>query len=118
MGSDAETGLERLTPQTLAILRVLRTDRARDWYGFDLAAAAGIRTGTVYAVLARLERLGWLESWWEEVHSRAGRPRRRFYRLTEEGTRGATDALERADARVSRAPNAQVLRPQLGGASS
>ena len=47
--------------------------------------------------LARLERLGWVESRWEDVDpSEAGRPVRRYYRLTTDGVELARDGLARA----------------------
>lgn len=41
----------------------------------------GLKTGTVYPILERLEGLGWLNSEWEITQDRNG-PRRRTYRLT------------------------------------
>jgi len=65
------------------------------WYGLELGAAAGLKSGTIYPLLARLEKAGWLESEWEDVDpSVVGRPRRRLYRLTGHGLKMATDAAE------------------------
>ena len=51
---------------------------------------AGLPSGTIHPILGRLERLGWVESRWEDIDpSQAGRPARRYYRLT-------TDGIERA----------------------
>ncbi|HEU5063586.1 MAG TPA: PadR family transcriptional regulator [Solirubrobacterales bacterium] len=86
----------RLSPQTLALLNVL-LEQPADWkYGLELIEALGIKGGTVYPTLARLQRFGWLESHREDASpSELGRPRRRLYRLTGEGQRQAEDALER-----------------------
>lgn len=86
----------RLSPQTLALLNVL-LEQPSDWrYGLELIEALGIKGGTVYPILARLQRFGWLEMRAEEVNpSEVGRPRRRLYRLSGEGQRQAEDALER-----------------------
>jgi DNA-binding PadR family transcriptional regulator len=48
-------------------------------------------------ILARLEGVGWVTSTWEDpaVHETAGRPRRRFYRITTDGAEQARDALAR-----------------------
>jgi hypothetical protein len=35
--------------------------------GLEICAAAGLASGTVHPILARLERLGWLESRWEDI---------------------------------------------------
>jgi DNA-binding PadR family transcriptional regulator len=45
-------------------------------------------------MLARLEAAGWLSSEWEAIDPReAGRPRRRFYRLTASGQHNVHAAL-------------------------
>jgi PadR family transcriptional regulator, regulatory protein PadR len=86
----------RLSPQSLALLNVL-LERPAEWrYGLELIEALGIKGGTVYPTLARLERFGWLESHREEANpSEMGRPRRRLYRLTGEGQSHAEEALGR-----------------------
>jgi PadR family transcriptional regulator, regulatory protein PadR len=44
------------------------------------------RTGpTVYGILDRLEDMRWITGYWEKQSSGENRPRRRFYRLTEDG---------------------------------
>jgi PadR family transcriptional regulator PadR len=40
--------------------------------------------GTMYPVLNRLGERGWIEAWWEAKQP-CGRPRRRFYQLTDLG---------------------------------
>ncbi|HEY2717616.1 MAG TPA: PadR family transcriptional regulator [Solirubrobacterales bacterium] len=65
-------------------------DPYAQWYGLELAKASGLKPGTIYPALARLESAGWLSSYWEDVDpSEAGRPRRRLYRLTGEGADSA-----------------------------
>ncbi len=53
-------------------------------YGFEIMEATGLPSGTVYPVLRRLERGGFLVSTWEDpaVALADGRPRRRMYKLT------------------------------------
>lgn len=50
-------------------------------YGFDIAEATGLRGGTVYPILRRLEAAGMVRSQWERVQiSRdEGRPPRKYY---------------------------------------
>lgn len=50
--------------------------------------------GSLYKALDRLERATLLESRWEDPReaAEAGRPRRRFYRLTAAGDRAVADA--------------------------
>jgi PadR family transcriptional regulator, regulatory protein PadR len=72
-----------LSPQALAVVAVLAgTD---DWrHGYDLMAQAGVKSGTLYPLLMRLEAQGLLEARWVES-PQAGRPPRHVYRLTGAG---------------------------------
>lgn len=63
-------------------------------YGLDLMDRAGVKSGTLYPLLARLAEAGWLTAQRETVDpSAAGRPARTYYRLSGEGERGAREAL-------------------------
>jgi PadR family transcriptional regulator len=97
-------GGPRMTIPTQLVLRALLEDPTRELYGVEIGAAAGLPSGTVHPILARLEGLRWLESRWEEIDTRAaGRPARRYYRLTADGVHSARAGLSRAY-RPSRAP--------------
>lgn len=74
--------LNRLTTPTVVVLKVLAASDSPIW-GLAIAKSAGLPTGTVYPILARLESLGWVNSYWEEDSERSG-PRRKFYSLTAE----------------------------------
>ncbi|MEM9949351.1 MAG: PadR family transcriptional regulator [Cyanobacteria bacterium P01_D01_bin.36] len=51
-------------------------------------------SGTIYPILLRLEKNGFVESKWEvEDPSSLKRPRRRLYRITGAGSKAAQDAL-------------------------
>lgn len=98
----------RMTLATMAVLRVLLDDPTAHRYGFDLAREAGIATGSLYPILARLEQAGWVDSYWEDQNAdREGRPRRRYYVLTTSGAVAArhalSDALRRTTPRTLRA---------------
>lgn len=84
-----------MTLPTQLVLRVLVADPDREMYGFEIGHAAGLASGTVHPILARLEAVGWLESHWEpDLDPRAeGRPRRRYYRLTPDGAQRALASL-------------------------
>jgi DNA-binding PadR family transcriptional regulator len=100
----------RMTIPTQLVLQALLFDRERELYGVEMGELAGLRSGTVHPILARLEGVGWLQSRWEDIDPRAeGRPARRYYRLTAEGARAAQAALARAYR-----PPARRLRPQVG----
>jgi PadR family transcriptional regulator PadR len=84
----------RMTLATMAVLRVLLDDPTAHRYGFDLAREAGIATGSLYPILARLEQAGWVDSYWEDPkRDQEGRPRRRYYVLTDSGAVTARQAL-------------------------
>jgi DNA-binding PadR family transcriptional regulator len=54
--------------------------------GYPLCRLAQVGSGTVYPVLERLEKRGWVESEWEDPNPLPpGQGRRRFYRLTPAG---------------------------------
>ena len=98
-------GGPRMTIPTQLVLRALLEDPTRELYGVEIGAAAGLPSGTVHPILARLEGLRWVESRWEDIDPRAeGRPARRYYRLTATGVQSARAALARAyrPARVTR----------------
>lgn len=79
---------------TVAVLRALAEGAT---YGFDVMDATGLPSGTVYPILSRIESKGLVETRWEapKEHRRAGRPARKYYRLTVEGREALTSALER-----------------------
>src|SRR4051795_6544266 len=87
----------RMTIPAQLVLGVLLEDPQREIYGRELGDAAGLPSGTIHPILARLEGMGWLESRWEDVDpGTVGRPARRYYRLTPDGAVLARDALARA----------------------
>jgi PadR family transcriptional regulator PadR len=92
-----------MTLQTQLVLRALLEDPTHERYGLELSVASGLPSGTIHPILARLEKLGWLESHWEDVDPvREGRPRRRYYRLSPDGAEQARTALDTAATPVHR----------------
>lgn len=89
----------RMTLQTLLVLKAMLTDPMRPCFGMELSQETGQPSGTIYPILARLERAGWVESHWEspEDHLREGRRRRRYYRLTGDGAERARASLASAE---------------------
>ncbi|WP_145730396.1 PadR family transcriptional regulator [Nitrospirillum pindoramense] len=57
-------------------------------HGYELAQLAGVKSGTLYPLLIRLEGQGYLEAEWRPPVE-AGRPPRHAYRLTAAGIRFA-----------------------------
>jgi DNA-binding PadR family transcriptional regulator len=62
--------------------------------GSDIWKETKIASGSLYPILARLEKAGWLTSRWEDLDpSEAGRPRKRLYHITALGRVNAVDAF-------------------------
>jgi DNA-binding PadR family transcriptional regulator len=84
----------RITVQVLAVLNVMLEAPTADWYGLELADRIKLKSGTIYPLLARLEKFGWLASREENIDPvKEGRPRRRLYQLTASGERAAHEHL-------------------------
>ena len=66
-------------------------------FGFDVMDVTGLPSGTVYPALRRLEALGYVASSWENDDEArdAGRPRRRYYKLTSQGRAELAEAKAR-----------------------
>ena len=93
----------------------LRRRGAREFHGYEIARHLGDASdsrlltayGTLYRALGRLEKMGLLNSRWEDpqIPAREGRPGRRLYTITAAGEAAAHDArkaaLEKETARRS-----------------
>jgi len=81
----------RLSAAGLKLVRFLVDQPTVGRSGAEISRVIKVSSGTLYPLLARLEAAGWLKSEWENIEpSEAGRPRRRYYRLT---ALGQTKAL-------------------------
>jgi len=110
MGRKDSDPTPRMTQATLAVLRAFSKKPGEEMYGLQICAEAGLPSGTIHPILARLEGAGWLESFWENIDPVSeGRPRRRYYRLSPAGAARSRNALARADA------EREALRLRLGG---
>jgi len=84
----------QLTTQTLKVLGTLMNNSSDALSGAEIGRITRLKSGTLYPILLRLEKAGWLESFWEsETPQELGRPRRRFYRLTGVGAKNARSGL-------------------------
>lgn len=80
------------SPRTRAVLAYL-SEAGGEWrHGYDLVRATGVKSGTVYPLLIRLEAQGYLEAQWQPPAA-PGRPPRHAYRLTAQGARFARNIL-------------------------
>ena len=81
-----------LSKHARALLVALAEARGRWRHGYELSSLTGIKSGTLYPLLIRLEAQGYLEAEWQPPLA-SGRPPRHAYRLTAAGQR-----LARAEA--------------------
>ena len=100
-----------LTYPTALVLQALATGHH---HGFDIMDATGLPSGTVYPILRRLDREGFVESGWEDhqIAVSEQRPPRRYYEITRAGERLLDDAIGRyrtLEQAVQRSP--RRLRP-------
>jgi DNA-binding PadR family transcriptional regulator len=110
---------EPLTPALFQVLLAL-TDGDKHGYGImkevleQTAGEVQLSTGTLYGIIKRLLESGWIK----EVRKPALKnddPRRRYYRLTEEGRRMAVLEAKRLEKVVERARHKNLIR-RLGEA--
>ena len=88
-----------MSSQTVAVLHALKAS-GRSWnYGYDLSKITGLKSGTLYPILARLHDEDWLENKWEQS-GEPGRPPRHLYRLTAAGSLAASEVLRTAGAKT------------------
>jgi DNA-binding PadR family transcriptional regulator len=92
-----------MTAPLQRVLRAFLEDPAAPRYGYDLMKAAGLPSGTLYPMLARLEDQKLVTSAWETPQAGGERPRR-YYQLTGEGIRVARLELAQVRAGQLRAP--------------
>lgn len=78
-----------LSPAARSILSLL-AEAGPEWsHGYDLCRRAGVKSGTLYPLLIRLEQQKHLEARW--LPPAPGRPPRHMYRLTPTGRRLALE---------------------------
>ncbi|GLY96761.1 helix-turn-helix transcriptional regulator [Actinoplanes sp. NBRC 103695] len=100
--------MPRMTASVLKVVAALLAAGGDERYGLQLMQATGLPSGTLYPILVRLQQAGWVESRWEQTDPAAeGRPARRYYLLTADGT---------AEARREVALMRQQMSPFLGEA--
>ena len=83
-------------PLSLSAVAVLDAVARRIRHGFDIMDATGLPSGTVYPILGRLERDGYVRSRWEaqSTASREKRPPRRYYEVTASGAKTLAHSIE------------------------
>lgn len=99
-----------LSLQAIRVLAVMLENPGAEYWGTELSAWCGLKSGTIYPLLKQLEtKRGLLTSRWESIDpAKEGRPPRRLYKLTGEGEVVARTKVLELDATIAR------VRPQLG----
>lgn len=112
----SRTPLPRMTLPTQLVLQVLLDEPDKEMYGLEISNAAGLASGTIHPILARLESAGWLTSRWEDADpTTEGRPRRRYYRLNPNSVSVVKAALAK---KQGAAGGLALLRPSSAGGSA
>ena len=102
-------------PLSLSAVAVLDAVTRRIRHGFDIMDATGLPSGTVYPILGRLERDGYVRSRWEAqtTASREKRPPRRYYEVTAVGAKALADSIQHYRTLGGRAALATPRAPLL-----
>ncbi|MFG2007478.1 PadR family transcriptional regulator [Micromonospora sp. NPDC048868] len=100
--------LARIGRATVDVLTVLLDSEQPRW-GLEIIKATGRPSGTVYPLLDRLERAGWVTSSWDDQDRKGAR--RRLYVLTRDGATEARRICQRAAQRSTLRNSA--IRPNL-----
>jgi DNA-binding PadR family transcriptional regulator len=74
-----------MTVQTCMVLAEFDKDPDAELYGFEIKQATGLKPGTLYPILRRLEGAGWLTARWELKPAGSTGRIRCYYTLTPEG---------------------------------
>lgn len=84
----------RLSHSGLLVLKACMEKPGQRLYGYEIMQMTGLASGTLYPILMRFEKEGWLSSGWEDASPQEeGRPRRRLYRITGAGQSASAQYL-------------------------
>jgi hypothetical protein len=76
----------RLSTKGLKVLHAFIDAGNAELSGSEIFERTGILSGTLYPILIRFKKAGWLTDRWEDGEPvELGRPKRRYYRLTGAG---------------------------------
>ncbi|GIJ50400.1 hypothetical protein Val02_72860 [Virgisporangium aliadipatigenens] len=103
----------RVTVPVAKVLAAFLTEPVEPRYGLDLMQVTGHPSGTLYPILKRLQRAGWLSAEWEALDAAAaGRPPRRYYLLTPHGVAAARREIAGLNRSLSPGTGLDVARPE------
>src|SRR5580704_17380277 len=105
----------KMTAPLERVLRAFLEDPADPRYGYDMMKADGLKSGTLYPLLGRLEEEKLVTSTWDTPQEDGQRPRK-YYRLTAKGAEVARLELAQISAgrRGSPARRARPAHPAPG----
>ena len=104
-----------LSPKMVDVIKIFLGDPSKEWYGMELMRATRQPSGTMYPILAKFERNGWLSRGKESIDPTVeGRPARQFYRITGAAVTAARLQLAELSERY-RPPAAVQPRPRTAG---
>lgn len=84
----------RLSGASIKVLNYLLNDVGAKRSGAEILAVTRLASGTLYPMLLRFEKAGWMDSEWEDSDPvEMGRPKRRYYRLSGVGQTKARRAM-------------------------
>jgi len=93
--------------QTRALLGVFFAEPLAWRHGYELSKLTGLKSGTLYPLLIRLDDQGLLTSKWAPAEQ-PGRPPRRLYQLTPSGLALARSQAAAAPAALAAAPTLRL----------
>ena len=85
----------RRSLSSLTIIEALLAQPSHWHHGYAISRRTSVPSGTLYPILMRLDKLGWLETRWEDSVPQ-GRPPRHLYRLSGNGREWAREELRSA----------------------
>ena len=101
-----------LTPRMADVIRVFLQNPAERRYGFGLMRITKLPSGTLYPILAKFERHGWLTVGTEAIDpKKEGRPPRRFYVITAPAWTAAEEQLYKLHERYRPPPRGDADTP-------
>lgn len=102
----------QMSLKALQVLDLCLSMNGRALSGTKISNELKIGSGTIYPLLARLEKYGLLTSEWEDVNpAEVGRPRKRLYSISKLGSERAMDEL----AKLRSLDKTKKMPPQNGG---
>ncbi|MEU6379677.1 helix-turn-helix transcriptional regulator [Streptomyces sp. NPDC046909] len=95
----------QITRNVARVLKVFTEDPGTPRFGMELMKSMAMSSGTLYPILTRLAKAGWIDAHDEDVDpSAAGRPARRYYTMAGDQVRQAKLELAQFTSEISPTP--------------